>query len=178
MEIFQSSTLAGGGATSSLTSSELSESGLGAGLTFRTFGVTTLTVAVEIDFAFGGTSDSLSELELAAFFPFCSLPIVGLTGADEFCKNLRSNFKNTHTTFAGGGATSSSSELSESGLGAGFAVPTFGGRDLTVAVEMDFGFGGTSESLSELESAAFLLISDLAIVGLTCKDGLTGEVCF
>jgi hypothetical protein len=41
---------------------------------------------------------------------------------------------------------------------------------------MDFGFGGTSESLSEQESAAFLLISDLAIVGLTCKDGLTGEV--
>jgi hypothetical protein len=58
------------------------------------------------------------------------------------------------STFAGGDATSSSSELSESDLDAGFPFPIFRAAALTGAAEIDFGC--TSESLSELESAAFL----------------------
>jgi hypothetical protein len=82
---FFNPTFSGDGTTSS--SSELSESDLSAGLMFTAFGVTALTVAAEISFGFGGTSESLSELELAAFLPVCGLATVGLTGGVGFCRN-------------------------------------------------------------------------------------------
>jgi hypothetical protein len=75
-----------------------------------------------------------------------------LVSADTKYRNIIKK----NSTFAGGGATSSSSELSESDSCACLPFPIFAASDLTAAVEMGFGFGGTSESLSELESADFL----------------------